>query len=199
MAKSKGNFIRLVDALDRYGPEVLRMWMASTHYRKPIDYNERDIEEAARKVGKISDALDRIREVTKKPNGGSHILTNRLFKIRDKFIRAMEDDFNTPLALSFLLEAVSLANKTIDSGRYSTIELKSAEKLILEMSAFFQIIPKKKKKEDMPAEAKRLLEAREKARKMKDFAESDRIRDRLRSEFGVAVEDTPKGQKWKRI
>ncbi len=198
MAKSKGNFVRLVDALNRHSPEILRMWIASTHYRKPLDYNEKDIKRAEKKVEKISTVLERVRDNTKKHHGGSQILTNKLFKIRDKFINAMENDMNTPLAISYLLEAVSLLNKTIDSGKYSTIELKSAEKLIDELGSFFQIIPTRRKKENIPEDAKKMIALREKARKGGDFATADKIRDQLRGDYGIVLEDTPKGPKWKR-
>lgn len=199
MAKSKGNFVRLVDALNKNSPEILRMWIASTHYRKPLDYNEKDIENARRRVEKISEVLERIRENSRKVVDGSQILANRLHKIRDRFIAAMEDDMNTPLALSRLFEIVSIANKTIDSGKYSTIELKSAEKLIEELGGFFQIVPAEKDKRKITDEARKLIQMREKARKDGDFATADRIRERLRKDFGIVLEDTPKGVKWKRI
>lgn len=199
MAKSKGNFVRLVDALNKNSPEVMRMWIASTHYRKPLDYNEKDIENARRKVEKISEVLGRIRENSRKAVGGSQILANRFHKIRDRFIAAMEDDMNTPLALSRLFEIVSIANKTIDSGNYSTIELKSAEKLIEELGEFFQIVPAGKAKKKITDEARKLIQMRERARKDGDFATADRIRERLRKDFGIVLEDTPKGVKWKRL
>lgn len=200
MAKSKGNFVRLVDALNRHSSEALRMWIASTHYRKPLDYNEGGIEAARKKVDKISETLERIRSASKRPKGGNQTLTNKLFKIRDRFIAAMEDDFNTPLAISHLLEAVSLVNKYMDNPRSncSTIELKSAEKLIEELGGFFQIIPKRKKKESLPSEAKRLIALREKARKKKDFKAADDIRVQLKNDFGIILEDTERGVKWKR-
>lgn len=197
MAKSKGNFVRLVDALDRNEPEVLRMWIASTHYRKPLDYNERDIENARKKVEKISAVLQRIRDATKRPEGGDQSLTNRLFKARDAFFAAMDDDMNTPLAVSRLLEIVTLVNKKVDSGRYSTIELKSAEKLIEELGGFFQIVPGKKK-DGIPAGARRLIEMREGARKSGNFQLADEIRGQLRSDYGLVLEDTPSGARWKR-
>jgi cysteinyl-tRNA synthetase len=198
MAKSKGNFIRLVDALENHGPEVLRMWIASTHYRKPLDYNKKDIENAKKKVEKITSTLERIDTMAKKPNVGDQILTKKMLKLRERFFSAMDDDMNTPLAISYLLEAVSQTNKYIDSRYCSTIEMETARKMIEEMGSFFQIIPKHNKKEKIPAEAENLLRLREKARNEKKFAESDALRERLRDEFGIIVEDTPSGQKWKK-
>ncbi len=198
MAKSKGNFIKLSDALERHEPEVLRMWIASTHYRKPLDYNEKDIENARKKVEKVVATLERIDAMAKRPNGGSQILTNKMFKIRDKFFAAMNDDMNTPLATSYILEAASLANSCMDDEMCSTIEMQSARKLIEELGDFFQIIPKKKKKGEISGEAKKLIEMREEARRKKDFAKADEIRDRLQKDFGLVLEDTPKGAKWKK-
>ena len=108
------------------------MWIASSHYSKPLDYNEKEITDAKKKVEKIETLLERIKDSSKKPNGGNQILTNKLFSMREKFMKAMEDDFNTPLALTHLFEIVSIVNKYMDDPKieYSTIELKSAEKLI---------------------------------------------------------------------
>lgn len=197
MAKSKGNFIRLADALEKHEPEVLRMWIASTHYRKPLDYNERDVENARKKVEKLTSTLARIEEASERPNGGSHILTNKLFKMRDRFMAAMNDDVNTPLALSHLLEIASLTNRHMDGGDYSTVEVESARKLIEELSGFFQVLPKGAKKEKIPDRARKLIALREKARAAKDFAKSDEIRKVLQDEFGLVLEDTAAGAKWK--
>ena len=200
MSKSKGNFIRLVDALNKHSPETLRMWIASSHYSKPLDSNEKEIADAKKKVEKIETLLERIKTATKSPEGGNQTLTNKLFKLREKFMKSMEDDFNTPLALTHLFEIVSLVNRYMDDPKsgYSTIELKSAEKLIKELGDFFQIVPKAKKKEKAGDEIEKLIKLREEFRKNKKFKEADEIRDKLDS-MGIVLEDTPNGIKWKRV
>jgi cysteinyl-tRNA synthetase len=196
MAKSKGNFVRLVDALNSHSPESLRMWIASTHYRKPLDYNEKEIEDANKKVEKIANVIEKINDAPKK-SIGSKTLSTKLKKSKENFMKAMEDDMNTPLAISHLLEIVSVVNKSIDSEDYSTKQLREAGSIIEELGSFFQIIPSKKK-EKISDEIRRLIELREKARKNGDFATADKIRDRLRLEFKIILEDRPSGVKWKR-
>lgn len=196
MAKSKGNFVRLMDALNKHSPESLRMWIASTHYRKPLDYNEKEIEDAEKKVEKIQNAIERISEAPKRSTD-SRTLPAKLKKAEANFIAAMEDDVNTPLAISHLLEIVSIVNKAVDSKDYSTKQLKEALKIIDNLGSLFQIIPSKKK-EKISDEIRKLIQLREKARKDGDFATADKIRDRLKEEFKIILEDKPDGVKWKR-
>jgi cysteinyl-tRNA synthetase len=196
MAKSKGNFVRLMDALNKHSPESLRMWIASTHYRKPLDYNEKEIEDAEKKVEKIQNAIERISEAPKRSTD-SRTLPAKLKKAEANFIAAMEDDVNTPLAISHLLEIVSIVNKAVDSEDYSTKQLKEALKIIDDLGSLFQIIPSKKK-EKISDEIKKLIQLREKARKDGDFATADKIRYRLKEEFKIILEDKPDGVKWKR-
>lgn len=196
MAKSKGNFIRLVDALNNHSPESLRMWIASTHYKKPLDYNEKDIEDAKKKIEKIATAFDRIKE-SKKRTVASKNLDTKIKKEKLAFIKAMEDDVNTPLALSHLLEMTSIVNKHIDAEDYSTKQLKDAEKIIIELGNLFQIIPSKKE-EKLSQEIKKLIDLRERVRKEGNFVLADKIRDQLKEEYGIILEDSPSGVKWKR-
>ncbi|MBI4010374.1 MAG: cysteine--tRNA ligase [Candidatus Aenigmarchaeota archaeon] len=119
MAKSLGNFVRLADALEKYSPEVFRLWIASTHYRKPLDYNERDLDVAKKKLNKISDTLERIKDNLKRAESGKPVFLTKLKKMEKKFLDAMQDDINTPLALTHFFEIISFINKQIDVNKYS--------------------------------------------------------------------------------
>ncbi|MEM7824938.1 MAG: cysteine--tRNA ligase [Candidatus Aenigmatarchaeota archaeon] len=121
MSKSLKNFITIREALEKYSPETLRLWIASTHYRKPIDYNEKDLEVAKKKVEKIKLTLERINENYSKAGKGEFFV-NKIKKLRKEFLDAMNDDINTPLALTKYFELITLINKQIDKINFpSTI------------------------------------------------------------------------------
>jgi len=195
MSKSLGNFIRLIDALDKDEPETLRLWIASTHYRKPLDYNDTDLEVAKKKVEKIVNTLEKIEDNLKKVKDTKPFFIPKIEKLREKFFEAMDDDMNTSLALTNLFEIISLVNKQIEMKKFSKKDLDFAEKTIYELGKFFQIIPEIKK-EKLPNQIKKMIDEREKARKKKDWKKADEIRSKLK-EMGVLLEDTPDGVKWK--
>jgi cysteinyl-tRNA synthetase len=194
MSKSLGNIIPVIEALKRYSAETIRLWIASTHYRKPLDYNERDLEVAKKKVEKIYNVLRRIRET--KATTKKSTLKKDLKEFRKKFFEAMLDDVNSPLALTYFFKIINVINKRIDEGNVSKEDLENAEKTIRELGDFFQIIPEIKEVE-LPEEAKKLIDEREEARKRKDYATADKIRERLEKEFGIILEDTSEGVKWR--
>lgn len=195
MSKSLKNFITIREALDKHSLETLRLWIASTHYRKPIDYNDSDLEVAKKKVERIKSALEKIKDNLKK-GSRRNVFSNKLERLRKEFLKAMEDDLNTPLTLTKFFEIVSLVNKQIDSGKFSANDLKLAEKNIRELGDLFQIIPPPKRKE-LPKEALKLIKKREAARKISDFTRADEIRNELKEKFGIILEDTKEGVKWR--
>jgi cysteinyl-tRNA synthetase len=197
MSKSLGNVVRVMDALEKYSPETLRLWIASTHYRKPLDYNERDLEVAKNKVEKIYFVLKRIGESLKKAKKEKPMFTKKIEDLRKKFFDAMLNDVNTPLALTYFFKIISLINKQIDDGNFSKKDLEESEKIIQELGQFFQIIPEVKE-EKLPQEIKELINERERLRKKGDFGAADEIRKRLKEEFGIILEDTPEGVRWRR-
>ncbi|MBI2545329.1 MAG: cysteine--tRNA ligase, partial [Candidatus Aenigmarchaeota archaeon] len=193
MAKSIGNVVAISDVLDKWSPETLRLWIASTHYRKPLDYNENDLSVASKKVERIRATLEKIREA--KP-GKKSLLSNKILKLKKDFLKAMEDDMNTPLALTKYFEIISLVNKNIDQDKISKSDLKLAEKTIYELGEFFQIVPEIKKKE-IAKEAMDLIKKRNAARIVGNFEVADQLRKELKDKYGIIIEDTPDGVKWK--
>jgi cysteinyl-tRNA synthetase len=191
MGRSMGNMVTVLDALTKHSPETLRMWIASTHYRKPLDYNEKDIEVAKAKVEKIVSILKRIAQSKNKAAENEPSLIKETQTLKKQFYDAMMNDINAPLALTHLFQLISVTNKHIDEGRFSKADLQRAEDAILELGGFFQIIPKMRE-EKTPDQVVRLVEEREKARKNRDWAAADALRLRIK-ELGYLVEDSAQG------
>ncbi len=197
MSKSTGNFIKLSDCLKENKPEVLRLWIASTHYRKPLNYNKKEIYDAKKKIEKLKNLFENIKSVKKTNKKENKKFKNEINKIKNKFIKSMENDFNTPLALTYLFEMISFTNKHIieSKGNCSKNELNIAEENIKKLCDFFQIIPKGKSK--INNEIKKMINLREKFRKEKNWKKADEIRNKLNLE-GIILEDTKNGVKWKK-
>ena len=196
MGRSMGNMVTVTDALRKHSPETLRMWIASTHYRKPLDYNEKDIDVAKAKVERIVSIIQRINQSKKRAAEGRAFLSDKIQILKKKFYDAMMNDINAPLALTQFFQLISLTNKQIDEGKFSKSDLQRAEETIRELGEFFQIIPEMHE-EKAPDGVMRLVEEREEARKRKDWARADAIRLGIR-ELGYVVEDSVEGSRVKR-
>jgi len=197
MGRSMGNMVTVMDALRRYSSETIRMWIVSTHYRKPLDYNERDLEVAKAKVEKTASTLQRIKDNIRKPAKEKTVFSRQIETLRKKFLRAMENDMNTPLALTHFFQLVSQINKQIDASEFSTSDLQKAEETIHELGEFFQVIPELRK-EEVPEKVLELVREREKAREREDWTKADAIRQEIRK-LGYLIEDTAQGPRVKRI
>ena len=196
MGRSMENMITITAALEKHSPETLRMWIASTHYRKPQDYNENDLEVAKVKVEKIVSIIQKIGNIMDKATENGAFFSTQIEELRDGFYEAMSDDMNTPLALTRFFHLVSLTNKQIDEGKFSKTDLQKAQEAIHELGDYFQIIPKMQE-EKVPEEVIRLIKEREETRKNKDWAAADALRLKIR-ELGYVVEDSAEGPRAKR-
>jgi cysteinyl-tRNA synthetase len=185
MSKSLGNFVTLVDVLEKYDPRAFRLLVLQTHYRKQMEIGEKELSDAEKAVGRL-DALARRARADGLPAGPMGDVT--------PFRDVMDDDFDTPAALAYVFELVRDANVALDEGLTETAETcfatvqELAGALGLELHA------------DAPqadAEIDELVEAREVARGAKDWSEADRIRGEL-VRRGVVVEDTARGPEWRR-
>jgi cysteinyl-tRNA synthetase len=203
MAKSKGNYIRLEEALRKHSPEALRLWMASTHFRKSLDYNEKDLEAAEKNVERISNTLGRIQDSLEEAPEEESVFSDQIEELKENFVEAMLDDLNTSKALSFFFQLITSVNKAIDEGKYSKEDLEVAEKTIKELGEFFQIVPEPGERgfggadiELVNSLLNLIIDIREKARERKDYDTADKIRGELR-ELGIVLEDTKEGAKWR--
>ena len=202
MSKSLGNFFTVREAAEAYGYDCIRMFMLMSHYRSPLNYSGEILMQAKAALERLSTAKDNLDFFVK--NGADGDMTEaeaaavqRMGEYRDKFIAAMDDDFNTADAVSVIFELVREINAAVNPNANPTKALAEAcRALYLELSDVLGI-PFIERKDELTAEQQELFEARKAARKAKNWAESDRIRDELKAQ-GIIVEDTPQGMKWKR-
>jgi cysteinyl-tRNA synthetase len=178
MAKSVGNIRLLYGALDQFGRDAFLMWMVGAHYRKPVAYSEEALEDAARAVERVRDAVRRL-----DPEGSPLPDDDRL---ADAFFDALSDDFNTPRARAILFDWVADANRRIDAGE------RVAPGRLGEMLWALGLEDLLKAEDDAPAELQRLAAEREEARAARDFERADGIRDELAA-AGWEIRDTPEG------
>lgn len=195
MSKSLGNFITIKDFIAKYhDADLLKLFFLSAHYSHPIDYTEEKIEESKQALERI---LTLLKKIDKKGIKAKRINKKKkeIEEVRNKFIQAMDDDFNTPQGLAAIFELVNLANKNIEDSNF----VSEAKKLLSELSGIFGLSLKKKNiSEDISSSIKLLIEKRNIARKKGDFSESDRIRKEL-EEKGIILEDTKDGKTiWRR-
>lgn len=195
MSKSLGNFFTIRDVLEKYHPEVVRYLLVGSHYRSPINYSEESLVEAHSGLERFYGAL---REYTDVPALALSELSDSPYY--QAFVAAMNDDFNTRVALASLYDLVRELNSVKDPevGRRLAGELKA-------MGAILGILQDEPEQflhagteGAISAEAvERLIEERANAKKEKNFARADEIRDELQAN-GVVLEDTPKGTLWRR-
>ena len=180
MAKSKGNFITIREALQKYDEKVIRYFFASNHYRTPINFSFESLEQSRNALERINNFVLNLKNSRGKDD------LNLIKRTKEDFIKAMNDDFNTPVAFSIIFNFINEVNKK-GGG-------KKSYNLMLEFDKIFNILTIKEKK--ISAEIKKLILERERARKKKDFRKADEIRERLKKQ-GIILEDTDKGVKWK--
>jgi len=175
MAKSVGNIFVLRDALDAYGRDALIMYFCSGHYRQPIEFDDERLEQAAAGVQRIREAARRLQPG---PSPGWSA------PLRERFFAALADDFNTPAAVAAVFDWVREANRSADaSGDADLREMLG----VLALDNLLDV-----ESAEVPAEILELVDARERARAARDFAQADRIRDELKSR-GWEVRDGPDG------
>jgi cysteinyl-tRNA synthetase len=195
MAKSLGNFISIKDFIAAYkDPDYLKLLFLNTHYKHPVDYTKEKIEEMKAQKERfliLMNAIDRkLSAAGAQPSAKKN---EKIEKIEEEFILAMDDDFNMPQGLAVLFELVSIANKNIGDPNF----LNAAKELLMELSGIFGLDLKKKNGlKDLPTRVTALIDKRNKARKSGDFKEADSIRKELEGD-GIILEDTKDGTIWR--
>lgn len=186
MSKSLGNFMILREALKKYSPETLRFYFLSSHYRSPLDYNEDLLKQAEAATNRLAEFGYRIKSIRNSLSSSTTKLSI-IEETRHDFELEMDDDFNTPKAISRIFELVRQINPLIDSGQ---LDQGVFEKVIETLELFNKIlgiIPSKPL--EVNDEIKKLVTKREEARKNKDFALSDQLREQIKN-TGYEIDDT---------
>ncbi len=213
MSKSLGNFFTIKEITARYDPEIVRLFLISSHYRSPIDFSDAHLEEAKARLVRIHNSLDilqrqlneaRLVEAKKpvKPSAADASLWKAVSLLQSEFEEAMDDDFNTPIALAGLNKFLTKMNSILsgkDSVTAGTL-LKIFETLDA-VGEVFGLYRTRSQPEAMGSEAVNglvniLIQLRNDARKQKDFMTADKIRDQLKT-FGIILEDEKTGTVWK--
>ncbi len=194
MSKSLGNFFTIRDVMEKYDPEVIRYFLISSHYRSQVDYSEDSLQEAVAALGRLYNAM----------RGEAIAECEIIESYQQRFQQAMNDDFNTPLALSVLFELVKDINKAKTEGATELPQLLATLKRlggilgILQCSAEDFFTRSADEGAISEAEILALIEQRKQARVEKNWAESDRVRDELKDK-GVILDDSRDGTTWRRV
>ena len=198
MSKSAGNFFTVREISEKYPLQVIRFFMLSAHYRSPLNFSDTLVESSKNGLERILTAIDNLRDAAVS-NTGTLTETDRanLEKVQElvkKYEAAMEDDFNTADAIAAIFEMVKLANITSKEGsqEYAQKLLETLEKLCDILGIITE-----KEEELLDADIEALIEERQAARKAKNFARADEIRNQL-AEQGIILKDTREGVKWTR-
>ena len=200
MSKSLGNFVLVHDIIKEIEPDVLRFFMISVHYRSPINYDLELVDAARKGLERIRNsyqALEERAELTTNVEDQEHYLTE-IDAILNNFETVMDDDFNTANAITAWYDLAKLANKYLLEQTTSTRVIAR----LMEVNEIFSDVlgvPLKGKESEalLDADIEALIEEREEARKAKNFARADEIRDELKAQ-NIILEDTPQGVRYKR-
>jgi cysteinyl-tRNA synthetase len=194
MSKSLGNFFTVREVLEQFQPEVIRFFILSSHYRSPLNYSQSHLSEAQAALDRLYTALRDV-PVSDAPPDDLYI---------ERFNDVMDDDFNTPKAVAVLHELAHEINRFDDKKTERIRCLAATLRHLGGVLGLLQDSPQAYLQGSVKSEGgitdkeiQTLIEQRNQARKTRDFAEADRIRDQL-TENGVILEDTPEGTIWRR-
>ncbi|WP_164218701.1 cysteine--tRNA ligase [Virgibacillus sp. YIM 98842] len=199
MSKSLNNFVLTRDLINAHDPEVIRFFMLSVHYRNPINFTEELLESAKNSFNRIKTAYQNLEHRKHSSMNLVNDADNWMEKInsfKQEFENAMDDDFNTANAISVLFDITKEANQYIQQDQ---TQAKVIDAFQAAMETFLHILGLEawSKDELLDEEIEALIEERNEARKSRNFARADEIRDQLK-EKNIILEDTPQGVRWKR-
>lgn len=201
MSKSLNNFFTAREVLEKYDAEIIRFLLLSGHYRTQLNFSEELLDSAKASMERLYNAIYNLESLEKEVRieqctEGEKEYIEQLASYREKYIEKMDDDFNTADAISVIFDLVRDINSNIN-GESSKEVVKFALGLIREFGRPLSIL-QKVKEDNLEDEIEKLIEQRQQARKNRDWALSDKIRDELKSK-NIVLEDTPQGVRWKKI
>lgn len=199
MSKSLGNFVTVHDLVKEIDPQVLRFFMATTQYRRPIRYSEATMKDAQANLQKLRTAFENAafrQDTAEAALADDQEKANELQVLKDRFVEEMDDDFNAANGITVVYELAKWLNNYSEQEKVSAAVLAAAlddyTKMLTVFGIEFQTAVL------LDEEIDQLIEERNQARKDKNFARSDEIRDQLK-EQGIILEDTPQGVRWRRV
>ncbi len=200
MSKSKMNFFTVRGVSQEFDLEVVRFFILSAHYRKPVNYSRESVEHAKNGLERLYNAKRNLEHLIEMCQGdvlneNEKSILDDIKVYKQKFIASMDDDLNTADAISFLFEIVKYTNTHLSSNSSREI-VKEIYDVFMELSSILGILFKEE--EILDEEILKLIEERYEARKNKNYQLADEIRDSLKDK-GIILEDSPEGTKWKRI
>lgn len=200
MSKSLGNFFTVRDIAEEFDLSTVRFFILSAHYRNPINFSRDLIKAAENSLERIYNAKNNLfylLSVNKNVNADEdNEFAQEINKYKKQFCDAMDDDFNTADAIAAIFELVKFININVDENS-SQNKIHTAQNLLNELTGVLGIAQMKSSKM-LDKDIEELIEKRQQARKNKDFALADKIRDELKAK-NIMLEDTKEGVKWKRI
>ena len=204
MSKSLNNFFTARDVLKEYDSDVIRFLMLSCHYRVQLNYSEdllqsakASVERLYNAIGNLENLIDEVSRVEMNEEEKKYL--ESLNKYKEKYIEKMDDDFNTADAITAIFDLIKDTNTNINGNSSKELAQKALE-LIRELGGPLGILQKSTKADlaDEAEEIEVLIQQRQEARKNKDFALADKIRDDLKAR-NIVLEDTPQGVRWKKV
>ena len=198
MSKSKKNFFTVRTVAEEFDLEIVRFFLLSSHYRSPINYSRKIVEQSKAALERLYNGKYQMQHLMElnlpEVNEQDEATQAAAKEFVARFVLAMEDDLNTADAIAVMFETVKYANTNL-SDTSSKTSVEALYHALMEMGGVLGILYREKENLDMDIQA--LIDERQEARKNRDFARADEIRDQLKAE-GIILEDTPQGVKWRR-
>lgn len=201
MSKSKGNFFTVRDIVKEFDYEVIRFFMLSAHYRSPINFSRDLLAQAQTALERLYNCREKVEFFLENAADGGEAadsaLTEAVGRIKDEFRAAMDDDINTAGALAALFDLSRTINSALDAAQQPSKQAAQlAHQTFMELASVLGVL-QKREEDTLDSEVEALIAQRTEARKNKDFAAADAIRDKL-TQMGIILKDTPNGVTWSR-
>ena len=203
MSKSLGNGITVHELVKKVKPQVIRYFMLATHYRSPLNFNDDTIAQAMNSVERINTCYSNLQhrlELAEKSGNYGEVadkLTSELERVKQMFTAKMDDDFNTPDAITAVFELVTVANTSMQDAELGGKALQVLKDQFEQLDLVLGLLQPAQEEEDLDAQVEALIVERTEARANKNWARADEIRDLLNA-MNIVLEDTPQGIRWRR-
>jgi len=200
MSKSKGNFFTVRDISKEFDLEVVRFFMLSAHYRNPVNFSDEMLRQSEAGLERLYNTKGKLEFIIEKANGelnnSEKNLLEEISSFKERFIEAMDDDINTADAVSVIFELARFINTNVNES--SSLDFaKKCYDMFIELTGVLNIVSKNKN-ESLDEEVEKLINERVTAKKERNFARADEIREQL-LQMGIVLEDTRQGTKWRRV